>query len=82
MNMGKYKDVCKMTLKPLQWVSDPKIVTERCIHGECKDCTKSYVGKGKTNALYQGQDLWPNVPMKESELAVYGGALWIMNSAK
>jgi hypothetical protein len=56
--MTRFREVCKMTLVPLQWVGSD-IKTERCLIGECKTCTRSYVGKG-WNGLFHGQDMWAN----------------------
>jgi len=73
----RFGQVCKMTLRPRRWTSDPSIITMRCLVGECESCTRSYVGKGKTDALVQGQDLWMNqfslcFNTKEDELLDYG----------
>lgn len=73
----RFGQVCKMTLRPLRWTSNPRIVTKRCLVGECETCNRRYVGKGHTNGLYQGQDLWANeyslcFNTLEDELLDYG----------
>lgn len=75
--MTGYGQVCKMTLRPRRWLSDREIITQRCLIGECETCPRTYVGKGKTDVLVQGQDLWENRyclcnTVKEEKLLDYG----------
>jgi hypothetical protein len=56
--MTRFREVCKMTHVPLQWVGEI-IKTERCLIEECKTCNRTYAGKG-WHGLFHGQDMWEN----------------------
>lgn len=76
--MARYREVCKVTLRPRRWVSDPSVVTQQCGFGACEDCTRTYAGKGNTNDLYRhDREMWANQysicnTAREGELLDYG----------
>jgi hypothetical protein len=78
--MSRFRETCRMTRRPLQWLSDKDTKTEQCLWGDCMGCDHPYLGY----FMFSGHDMWANKyslcnTVTEDQLMVYGTVkiLWM-----